>query len=210
MTISFWLILLAVPAYGLLHSILASLTIKAQARNWIGPASDRWFRLAFNFIAAITLLPILFLPILLIDKEIYTIHFPWVIMTLTIQVLAVIALYVGLRQTGLSSFIGLRQLFLPEVTNPPRLVTNRLYRYVRHPLYTAGLVLIWLLPVLTWNLLALNLGLTTYIFIGAYFEERKLLLTFGETYAEYRRHTPMLIPGLRLSLHRTNNYRRHI
>lgn len=198
MTISFWLILLAVLAYGLLHSILASLTTKARTRQWIGPASDRWFRLAYNLIAAVTLLPILFLPILLIDKEIYTIRYPWVILTLTIQTLAVIVLIVGLRQTGITSFIGLRQLLLPEDTSPPRLVTGGLYRYVRHPLYTAGLVLIWLLPILTWNLLALNLGLTAYIFIGAYFEERKLLLEFGDSYAEYRQHTPMLIPGLKL------------
>lgn len=197
MTISFWLILLAVLAYGLLHSFLASLKAKAQSREWIGPTSDRWFRIAYNIIAVITLLPILFLPILLLDKGIYTIHYPWVILTLSIQLLAVIVLLIGLRQTGISSFIGLRQLFLPEDTHPPRLVINGLYRYVRHPLYTAGLVLIWLLPVLTWNLLALNIGLTVYIFIGAYFEERKLLLTFGDSYAKYRQHTPMLIPGLK-------------
>jgi len=51
---------------------------------------------------------------------------------------------------------------------------------------------------MTWNLLALIIGLTTYIIIGAYFEERKLLNEFGDAYAEYRQHTPMLIPGLRL------------
>ena len=204
MTISFWLVLLAVVAYGLLHSILASLTTKAQARKLVGSASDRWFRLAYNFIAIVTLLPILFLPILLIDKEIYIIRFPWVIVTVSIQVLAVIVLFVGLRQTGIRSFIGIHQLFLPEDTTPPRLVTNGLYRYMRHPLYTAGLVLIWLLPILTWNLLALNLGLTAYIFIGAYLEERKLLLTFSDTYAEYRERTPMLIPGIPL-LHRLLN-----
>ena len=55
MTLSFWLILLAVLAYGLLHSLLASLTTKAQTRKWIGPTSDRWFRLAYNFIAVVTL-----------------------------------------------------------------------------------------------------------------------------------------------------------
>jgi protein-S-isoprenylcysteine O-methyltransferase Ste14 len=199
MTISFWLILLAVLAYGLLHSTLASLTIKAHTRQWIGPSTDRWFRLAYNLIAIFTLLPILFLPILLIDKEIYTIPYPWVLLTLSIQVLAVVVLIAGVRQTGISSFIGLRQLMLPEDTSPPRLVTDGLYRYVRHPLYTAGLVFIWLLPILTWNLLALNLGLTAYIFIGAYFEERKLLLEFGESYTEYRNRTPMLIPGLKLA-----------
>ena len=198
MTISFWLILLAVVAYGLLHSLLASLTAKAHSRKWFGLAADRWFRIAYNLIAVLTLLPILLLPILLIDKVIYVLHFPWVILTIAIQVLAVIVVFVGLRQTGMRSFIGLRQLFLPENTTPPRMVTGGFYRYVRHPIYTAGLVFIWLLPILTWNLLALNIGLTVYVFTGAYFEERKLLREFGESYAEYRNRTPMLIPGLKL------------
>jgi protein-S-isoprenylcysteine O-methyltransferase Ste14 len=201
MTISFWLIILAVLGYGLLHTLLASLKMKALAHNWFGSKTDQWFRLAYNFIAFITLLPILFLPILLPDKEIYRISFPWVIATLSIQALAVIVLVVGLRQTSITSFIGLRQLLLPEDTSPPRLVTDGLYRYVRHPLYTAALVFIWLLPIMTWNLLALNLGLTAYVIIGAYFEERKLLLEFGDAYAEYRQCTPMLIPGLRSPHH---------
>jgi methanethiol S-methyltransferase len=198
MTISFWLIILAVLGYGLLHTLLASVGIKAHTRNWFGSKTDRVYRLAYNFIAIFTLLPILFLPILLVDKEIYRIQLPWVIVTLSIQALAVIVLVIGLRQTGISSFIGFRQLLLPEDTSPPRLITHGLYRYVRHPLYSCGLVFIWLIPIMTWNLLALIIGLTTYIIIGAYFEERKLLNEFGDAYAEYRQHTPMLIPGLRL------------
>lgn len=138
------------------------------------------------------------LPILLIDKELYRIPYPLVIFTIAIQALAVVVFIVGLRQTGIASFVGLRQLLLPEDTSPARLVTDGLYRFTRHPLYTAGLVFIWLFPIMTCNLLALNLGLTIYIIIGAHFEERKLLSEFGEAYAEYRRRTPMLIPGLRL------------
>jgi protein-S-isoprenylcysteine O-methyltransferase Ste14 len=78
------------------------------------------------------------------------------------------------------------------------LVVRGLYRWVRHPLYTAGLVLIWLSPVMTANLLALNAGLTIYIVAGAMLEERKLQAEFGEAYAAYKRRTPMLIPGARL------------
>jgi methanethiol S-methyltransferase len=195
---SFWLILLAVLAYGLIHSILASLSVKERIHQLFGPASERWYRLGFNFFAVVTLLPILLLPLLLSDKIIYAIPFPWVILSIAIQVIAIIFLYIGLRQTGVFSFLGLHQAFLPEDNSAPHMVTDGLYHYVRHPLYTAGLVFIWLLPILTWNLLAMNLGLTIYILIGAQFEERKLLQEFGEQYADYRHQTPMLIPGLLL------------
>jgi protein-S-isoprenylcysteine O-methyltransferase Ste14 len=196
MTISFWLILFAIFIWGLIHSILASLAVKSRARLLFGPAADRWYRLAFNFLAIITLLPILLLVPLLNDKKIYTITFPWVILSLVLQFLAVIVLVVGLRQTGIGPFLGLQQVLFPGDSAPPVLITNGLYRYVRHPLYAAGLVFIWFSPVLTWNLLAMNFGLTIYLIIGATFEERKLLREFGEAYAEYRRRTPMLIPGL--------------
>jgi len=69
-------------------------------------------------------------------------------------------------------------------------VLTGLYRWVRHPLYTAGLLFIWLIPVMTANLLALNIGLTIYLITGALFEERKLVREFGEAYIEYRKVTP--------------------
>jgi methanethiol S-methyltransferase len=196
MTSSFWLILLAVLAYGVVHSILASLTIKAKTRQLISPALDRWYRLGFNFIAVVTLLPILLLPLLMSDKKIYTIPFPWVMLSLAIQLLAVIGVVAAVHQTGMASFLGLQQVFLTRDNTPPKLVTGGLYRYVRHPIYTASLIFIWLLPVLTWNLLALLIGFSLYFIIGALFEERKLLREFGDAYAEYHNRTPMLIPGL--------------
>lgn len=198
MTISFWIILLTVIIYGGVHSLLASLWAKAQARRWFGPAADRWFRLLYNFLAVVLLLPVLILPVILIDKQIYSIHMPWKVIALAGQALAVVILIVGLKQTGISAFAGIRQLFAPEDVDPPRLVTGGLYRYVRHPLYTAGLLFIWLNPLMTWNLLALNLGLTAYIVVGAYFEERKLEREFGEAYRVYKQKTPMLIPFLHI------------
>ena len=196
MTVSFWIILAAVLVYGLVHSFLASLQVKARTRHWLGKTADRWFRLLYNLFAVLTLIPIIFLPVLLIDRHLYAIPFPWVILTILVQLLALVALGVGVWQTGAASFIGLAQLFNLPVP-PSRLVVDGLYRWVRHPLYTAGLVFLWLTPVMTWNLLALDIGATLYIWIGIYFEERKLHKEFGEAYNRYRQVTPMLIPGLR-------------
>ena len=105
-----------------------------------------------------------------------------------------------LAQTDLDAFLGLRQVSRPEPlrsrTDPSRLVTSGFYRYVRHPLYTFTLVILWLMPVVSWNSLALVAGLTLYLFAGTLLEERKLLDEFGESYREYRRSTPMVIPKI--------------
>ena len=193
MTSALW-ILFAVFVYSLVHSILASLEAKARARHWFGPAADRWYRLGFNIFGAITLLPVLALPAILPDQPLYTIPAPWVYLALAGQVAAVVMLAVSVMQTGAWSFLGLKQAFTPEDQSPPRLVLTGLYRWVRHPIYTAGLLFIWLIPVMTINLLALNIGLTIYFIIGALFEERKLVREFGEAYIQYRKVTPMLIP----------------
>jgi protein-S-isoprenylcysteine O-methyltransferase Ste14 len=197
MSASFWIILLAVFLYGMVHSILASIRAKALTRQWFGVNTDRWFRLFYNFVALVTLLPVLFLPILLIDRTLYRIPMPWMALTLLLQASALGMLALGLSQTSISAFIGLRQLLFRPEGHPSRFITNGLYRWVRHPLYTAGLIFIWLMPVMSCNLLALNIGLTLYICVGAIFEERKLQQEFGDRYSQYKAHTPMFIPGLR-------------
>jgi protein-S-isoprenylcysteine O-methyltransferase Ste14 len=194
---SFALILLAVAAYGFVHSLLATIWAKARAREWIGAGADRWYRLAYNFFAIVTFLPVLALPAVLPDAPLYTIPAPWVYLSTAGQLLAVVMLAVGMVQTGVWSFLGLQQVLEPSRVEPPQLVTNGLYRYVRHPLYTAGLLFIWLIPVMTVNLLALNIGLTAYLIVGALYEERKLVREFGQVYNTYREQTPMLIPGMR-------------
>ena len=191
-----FVILFAVAVYGLIHSLMASLWAKSRARQWIGPAAERWYRLAYNLFGFISLLPVLALPALLPDARLYSIPSPWRYLTLAGQLLAVVTLAVGLMQTGAWSFLGLQQALGKPSQNPPQLVTGGLYRWVRHPLYTAGLVFIWLVPLMTRNLLSLNLGLTIYLVVGATFEERKLLREFGEVYLRYRLDTPMLIPRL--------------
>lgn len=113
---------------------------------------------------------------------------------LGVQGLSALLLIVALLQTDTLSFIGIRQLFEEEKTG--QLVTRGLYKLVRHPLYTFSLLFIWASPSMSQNSLVFYLGVTLYVFIGAYFEERKLLRDFGEAYADYKRRTSFLIPGL--------------
>ena len=163
-------------------------------RDRFGEGAVRGYRLAYNIFAVLTLIPILMLPVLLPDQNLYVIPFPWILLTVFIQLLALSALLIGLLHTGFWSFLGLRQLITSEPDKPEKMIVRGLYQWVRHPLYTAGLVFIWLIPRMTVNLLALNIGLSAYLVIGAYVEERKLLQTFGDDYRDYQERVPMIIP----------------
>ncbi len=187
-------ILLATLAYGLLHSVLASLRVKALARRLFGPAADHWYRLAYNLLAVVTLIPVLGLLAASPDRPLYRFAQPWRTLALFGQGFAVLLAAYSLLKTDLGDFLGLRRaLGLPMPENPA-LVVDGLYRWVRHPLYTASLLFLWLSPVMTVNRLAFYAALTVYIVIGAWLEERKLLVEFGDTYAAYRRRVPMLFP----------------
>ena len=192
----FWWILLAWALYGALHSWLASLSAKVLAERWLGEGVRRYYRLFFNMVVSLTLLPLLALVVFSPDLEISRIPFPWLGLTLAIEALAAVGILVGVLQTGAMRFLGLAQLAAPPGSRQaPRLVVNGVYRYMRHPLYLFGLLIIWLLPLMTWNILAFNLGATAYILVGIQFEERKLLKEFGQAYADYQRRVPMLLPG---------------
>jgi protein-S-isoprenylcysteine O-methyltransferase Ste14 len=189
-----WLIT-AIAAWGVVHSLLASLGAKGAFQRRLGRGPMRLYRLAYNLIAVVSLLPVLWLLRVLPDQPLYRVPAPWSYLMLAGQGLAALLLLAGVLQTDTLSFVGLRQILERERSS--RLVTRGLYRYVRHPLYSAGLLLLWLTPVMSVNLFTAYLGLTAYILIGAAFEERKLLREFGSEYSDYRSKTPMLIPGLR-------------
>ncbi len=183
--------------YGALHSLLASRRAKRWAEARFGERIRRYYRLIFSLLGGLTLLPPLALTALLPDRVIYTIPFPWFILTGLLQLAGLIGLIYGVAQTGAMRFIGLDSVIdETALQRPPRFVTHGLYRWVRHPLYTCSLLFLWLMPVMSWNLLALNLGVTLYFIIGSRFEEDKLLDEFGEAYAEYRRRTPAFLPRL--------------
>lgn len=191
----FWLIL-AVLLWGVVHSILASLEFKAWARRTFGETVTRFYRFAYNVFSVISFAPILWLAAVLPDRVLYRIPAPWMYLSLAGQLGAAVLLVVGVLQTDTLSFVGLRQLYEGRERSS-QLVTRGLYRWVRHPLYTAGLLFIWLTPVVSENSLVVIIAATVYIIVGAIFEERKLRREFGDAYIKYRAKTPMLIPGLK-------------
>jgi protein-S-isoprenylcysteine O-methyltransferase Ste14 len=197
---AFW-ILLTLAAFSILHSALASPGAKTLARQWLGQRmADGIYRLLYNVIATVTIIPPLLLAVLLPDRPpLWRLPTLLLFVTGPLQLAALGAMAISLWRVDLPRFIGLRQFLRlwageAEPRDPPVLRMDGVHGWVRHPLYFFSLVVIWLLPAVTPNLLALNLGITVYFWIGSIFEERKLVQDFGEVYRAHQRRVPRLLP----------------
>jgi protein-S-isoprenylcysteine O-methyltransferase Ste14 len=188
------LTMIAVLLYGALHSLLATFWAKGKMEQRFGLRGRRAYRLVYNLLAVITFLPVLGVVAAYPGETMYRWPWPWVILSGFGQLTAVVLLLFGLLQTDPWEFLGLRQVVERPSGDEPQLQTRGLYRFVRHPLYSAGLVFIWLTPVMTASILALNIGISLYLYLGSAFEERRLVRQFGHAYEAYRRRVPRLIP----------------
>ncbi len=93
---------------------------------------------------------------------------------------------------------GLRQVWFylrGKEYQPLRFVTPGPYKYVRHPLYVGWLFAFWATPTMTIAHLVFAIATTAYILIAIQLEERDLITVHGESYRNYRRQVPMLIPA---------------
>jgi protein-S-isoprenylcysteine O-methyltransferase Ste14 len=186
-----------VALYGLFHSFLASRSAKNWAESSFGSRAGRFYRLIFNGIGLITLLPVLAIVVFFPGKTLYQFSGIWLIIATMGQIMAVILLVSSLLQTDPWRFLGLRQLVRRSGEDDSQhLVVSGFYHCVRHPMYFAGVIFIWLIPFMTVSLLVLNLSLTVYLYVGSIFEEQRLLSKFGLAYEAYRASVPRIIPHL--------------
>lgn len=180
--------------WALVHSILASITVKVWVTKLLGEGIQRWYRLFYVFFAVITLMPLLAIYYLESDVVVYEGPPPWRWLMMAGQVGAVLALIHTTWQSGLFQFIGLAQ----AVSNPRhftgRLVTSGIFHYVRHPLYLSSILFLWLSPTMTQNQLVLYGLMTLYFIVGSIHEEQVLTHEFGESYLMYKQLVPRFIP----------------
>jgi protein-S-isoprenylcysteine O-methyltransferase Ste14 len=112
--------------------------------------------------------------------------FGWLLVLVTTFLINHFDLF-GLRQSW-KYFRGLPYRPLSFVTPGP-------YKFVRHPLYVGWLFAFWCTPTMTVAHLVFAIATTGYILVAIQLEERDLIAHHGAEYIEYRKRTPMIIPG---------------
>jgi methanethiol S-methyltransferase len=92
---------------------------------------------------------------------------------------------------------GLRQVYLygrgREYTQL-NFGTPFLYKIVRHPLMLGFIVAFWSTPVMTYGHMLFAAVTTVYMLVAIQLEERDLINAHGDSYENYRRQVPMIVP----------------
>jgi protein-S-isoprenylcysteine O-methyltransferase Ste14 len=180
--------------YFLIHSLLASLAIKHwAARRW--PQHMPAYRLFFNAMALLLVVPPLALTFAFRGTPLWRWDGPLQWVSLSINGLALLGFAWSLRWYDGQEFLGLRQWRngVRSVQDQERLHISPLHRFVRHPWYFLGLLMIWSRDMDP-ALLTSAIAITLYFLVGSRLEERKLMVYHGAAYREYRTRVASLIP----------------
>ncbi len=188
------IIVLGATIFGLQHSGLSKLSVKERI-------IDRWGKEGYSRIFTFTSIIGILLPFLAMWfwDWFYFIITPEAVNPL-LFILGILFFVLGGAVAAMASrVISVSTVADMRTDRKPELITEGLYGRIRHPLYLAtillllGLIFVYPFP----SVIVFALSLSGYTLIGAYFEERKLIIHYGEEYLEYKKHVGFIIPKLK-------------
>ena len=181
--------------WAVIHTLTASLSFKHFIRRTIGKFSA--FYTLFYILFSLITLGLFFLLVPEIKGLFYQIKAPFSHLLRFVQFLAAIFLFLSAKQFDIGEFLGFKdglRFFSKEAPAEPTLVTAGIYGFVRHPLYFFAIIFMWANPIVTYRYLTIVSAFTLYFLIGSYFEEKKLVAQFGQSYLNYRKEVPAFLP----------------
>ncbi|WP_439626256.1 methyltransferase family protein [Gemmata sp.] len=202
---------LASALYFAAHSALANDWTKGQAAHLLGQrTADAWYR-PFYLVQGLLFLGLLALYIRRQPgRDLYDLGGGWRWATRAGQVVGVLLLAWAALSVGFPHLTGAEQLAawwhdgevprMPDGQEPSpagdgTMRTTGPLGYTRHPLNWSLLLVFWLHPRMTTRLLAFNLVMTAYLFLGSLHAEAHMLRFYGDAYRGYQERVPFFAPG---------------
>jgi protein-S-isoprenylcysteine O-methyltransferase Ste14 len=185
-----------VTAWCFLHSAMISISVTDYLKRSLGPAF-RFYRVFYNITAVITLVPVAVFSYSVRTQPIFSWDGYWRIIQVVLLGTAGLVFFLGARHYDARQLLGIKQIQEGSadkaITASGELDTSGVLGLIRHPWYTAGMLLIWA-GQLDISALLVNTILTAYLFIGTLLEEKKLVREFGAEYRAYQARVSMFIP----------------
>jgi protein-S-isoprenylcysteine O-methyltransferase Ste14 len=186
------LILLWVLFY-FFHSLFASLNIKRKFKALMGKYYI-WYRLLYSISATVHFLLIYVYSATLIEPLMLNQSPFLTYIGYMFAGLGTIILVKSFKHFNNLKFVGLT--LHDDLKEKEQLIIKGIHEYIRHPIYT-GLILIFLGYYFyqpSPSSLVHFIMLLAYLPIGIYFEEKKLIYSYGDNYRRYKKSVSALIP----------------
>lgn len=180
--------------FGLQHSVMARKRFKHWLIRYIPESTERATYCLGSSLALVAL-PLFWVPMNGTVWDVSASSVTWLVAG--IGTLGWGLLLVATFQLDHFELFGLRQPYSRLVGKPmpeARFKTPGLYKVVRHPIQLGVLIGMWAVPASSVNHLVVAGGMTVYILIGLYFEEKDLIAQFGRHYRDYKQQVAKLIP----------------
>jgi len=187
-------------AYCFIHSYMISIRFTAWMKQVL-KGYYAFYRFFYVIVSLVTLVPVLYYTAQLASEVIITWRQPWSYIRYGLMILSILVfLKAFFIDYDSLSFVGVRQMLnynkKPYKTSV-RIAKKGLLGIVRHPMYMAAIIFLWC-QTFRISDIVVNLVLTAYFIIGTILEEKKLVLEFGNSYRQYQKEVPMLVPLLKL------------
>jgi len=185
-----------VIAWCILHSAMISVSVTEYFKKRLGH-KFRFYRLFFNFVAILTLLPVALYAYSIRTQAIFQWDGYLRLGQVLLLAIAVLLLFLGGRHYNMDQLLGIKQIkegtSNKAISDTGELDTSGILEITRHPWYLATILLIWARQM-DLSALFVNVILTSYLIVGTVLEEKILIREFGEKYKAYQNRVSMLIP----------------
>ena len=194
------ILFLLVIAWCVLHSAMISISVTGYFKKLLR-FKYRFYRLFFNLIAILTLIPVASYASSIRTQAIFNWDGYMRIGQVLLLVIALLLFFLGGRHYDIRQVLGITQIkegtLNKAISDTGELDTSGVLGITRHPWYLATILLIWARQM-DISVLIVNVILTSYLIVGTVLEEKKLIKEFGEKYEAYQNRVSMLIPFKRL------------
>ena len=192
-------VIVAWTIFAVFHSLTASQRYEELARRWMGTrAFDGYHRLLFTAYSTLAFLLLIFYLRTVPDRPLYRLEGAGRLLFHAVQVLG--AAFLLWTPWDFLEFVGIRQWkrsrrgMRGKPERNGRLYTGKAYGIVRHPLYFGISVILAFHPVQSRNSFVSMCLVILYFYVGTFFEEQRMVRTFGQTYRDYQRRVPRFLP----------------
>jgi protein-S-isoprenylcysteine O-methyltransferase Ste14 len=183
-------------AFALHHSVMA----RSGAKSWMRRLTPACLeRSLYTWVSSVLFIIVCawWRPV---PGVIYSATGAWAVIGYALQLAGVVLTAGGARAIDVLDLAGVRPVLLARTGAVPRhveLETGGAYRFVRHPVYLAWVLVVFGTPAMTSTRAVFAVVSTVYLVLAIPFEERGLIETFGPRYRAYQQQVRWrMIPGV--------------